>query len=106
MTLRTYILNLYKQTAFLTVLFVSGLGMILYTNGEVIRQANDNDADVPGWFALEFAGAFLAILFWVSAALRSGACLHLLYTLLSVDARLLFLFRLQSWFSGSSMTLR
>ena len=42
--------------------------MILYINGNAIRAANDADADIdiPHWFALEFAGAFLALLFWVS----------------------------------------
>ena len=44
--------------------------MILYYNGDIIRSVNDSDSDVdiPGWFALEFAGAFLAILFWVYKA--------------------------------------
>ena len=41
--------------------------MILYYNGSVIRENRDNDGpDIPDWFSLEFAGAFLAILFWVS----------------------------------------
>ena len=43
--------------------------MILFVNGSLIRYANDNDdldIDVPDWFALEFAGALLAIIFWVS----------------------------------------
>ena len=40
--------------------------MILYVNGSAIRVANNNKMDVSGWYALEFAGAFLAILFWVS----------------------------------------
>ena len=46
--------------------------MILFQNGNAIRQVNDGDFDtndetpeIPGWFALEFAGAFLATLFWV-----------------------------------------
>lgn len=48
--------------------FVSGLGMILYYNGRLIRANRDNDLgpDTPDWFALEFAGSFLALLFWVS----------------------------------------
>lgn len=54
-----------KQTAFLSVLFISALGMILYSNGSTIRIANENDIDIPGWFSLEFAGALLALLFWV-----------------------------------------
>lgn len=61
------ILNTKKQVAFLSMWFVSGLGMILYFNGSVIREIRDNDGpDIPDWFGLEFAGAFLAILFWVS----------------------------------------
>ena len=47
--------------------------MILFVNGNFIRVVNDGDFDtngetpeIPGWFALEFAGAFLATLFWVS----------------------------------------
>lgn len=81
--------------------FVSGLGMILYVNGQSIRVADENDIndDVPGWFALEFAGAFLAILFWVSAALRAGRliclkCKHLNlynYTLQCVDECVLYI---------------
>ena len=42
--------------------------MILFYNGDLIRVINSNDnldVDIPAWFALEFAGAFLAILFWV-----------------------------------------
>ncbi|CAI8050681.1 hypothetical protein GBAR_LOCUS27802 [Geodia barretti] len=54
-------------TAFFSVLFISSLGMILFYNGDLIRVINSNDnldVDIPAWFALEFAGAFLAILFW------------------------------------------
>ena len=42
--------------------------MILFWNGNFIREINDEDdaPDIPGWFSLEFAGAFLALLFWVS----------------------------------------
>ena len=55
------------KAAFLSVIFLTALGMILYDNGEVIREAhkNDFDDDVPKWFNLEFAGAFIATLFWV-----------------------------------------
>ena len=41
--------------------------MILFTNGQLIRVANDISVTVPDFFALEFAGAFLATLFWVSS---------------------------------------
>ena len=47
---------------------MSSLGMILYWTGSLIRTINDQDnvdIDIPDWFSLEFAGAFLALLFWV-----------------------------------------
>ena len=55
------------QMVFLNAIFLTGLGMILFLNGNVIRQINDAifDIDVPAFYALEFAGAFLATLFWV-----------------------------------------
>lgn len=93
--------------------FVSGLGMILYVNGQSIRVADDNDIndDVPGWFALEFAGAFLAILFWVSAALRAGRLIcikykHYNYSLQCVDECVLYIMILSDSGHGSLVLLR
>ena len=49
--------------------------MILFNNGNIIRLVNSEDVydnlDIPGWFALEFAGAFLAVLFWVHELKKS-----------------------------------
>ena len=50
--------------------------MILFYNGNFIRVINSNDnldVDIPAWFALEFAGAFLAILFWVGISIIYSA---------------------------------
>lgn len=56
------------QTSFLSIWFVTGLGMILYCSGDMIRQYNEDEIDnaPPDWFNLEFVGAFMATLFWVS----------------------------------------
>ena len=46
--------------------------MILFVNGQEIRlyyKEKDqlpDDVHIPAWFSLEFAGALLAALFWVS----------------------------------------
>ena len=48
--------------------------MILFSNGENIRAA-DEFFVVPGYFALEFAGALLATFFWVSTILISDTLL-------------------------------
>ncbi len=56
------------QASFLSMFFATGLGMILYYNGSLIRQlieGDDQDSELPEWFILEFAGAFLATVFWV-----------------------------------------
>ena len=64
-----------QQAGFLSVWFVSGLGMILYNTGMLIRFVKDNDdsitrnVEIPDWYSLEFAGAFLALLFWVGVFL-------------------------------------
>ena len=75
-SVRFFVNDTRGQTAFLSVLFLSSLGMILYNNGDVIRTINDDDTfkdvDIPAWFALEFAGAFLAVLFWVCALAAGG----------------------------------
>lgn len=58
-------------TSFLSVLFLTGLGMILYFNGDSIREVRqeleedfDMDINIPEYFKLEFAGAVLATFFW------------------------------------------
>ena len=51
--------------AFSSVLFISSLGMVLYVNGSAIRDSNREDSTIPGWFVLEFVGAFLALFCWV-----------------------------------------
>ena len=74
-----YIFNKDDQTSFLNVFFLTGLGMTVYSAGNMIRQGvvvNDDpfssfpstniDVFVPAGFALLFAGSFLAILFWVN----------------------------------------
>ena len=45
--------------------------MILYYNGNIIRviNSNYNNVEISAWFALEFVGAFLAILFWVGISI-------------------------------------
>ena len=75
------------QTAFLSVLFLTGLGMVLYITGDEIRTTAENNPDnddydydddynydydddddnrtVPDWFRLQFAGAIIAAYFWV-----------------------------------------
>ena len=50
------------------VWFISSLGIVVYVTGSLIRTVNDNvdiDVDVPEWYALEFTGAFLGLIFWV-----------------------------------------
>ena len=39
--------------------------MVLYLFIRVFNDEDDVDIYIPGWFALEFAGAFIALLFWV-----------------------------------------
>ena len=73
-TSTTFTLAVFCQAGFLSVWFLSSLGMVLYWNGLFIRVINDEhdvDIDIPGWFALEFAGAFIALLFWVYSL-----CMH------------------------------
>ncbi len=66
------------QVAVLSVLFLTGLGMVLVLLGEVIRDVDqdkgdfkysDYDFSVPAWFRLQFAGALIAALFWVRECL-------------------------------------
>ena len=78
----------WPQAGFLSVSFVSSLGMIAYVTGSLISNVNDNDeldVDIPDWYALECGGAILALLFWVCAIILCIA----IYFSLSV-------FRLQS----------
>ena len=61
------------QTVVLNAFFLTGLGMILFANGNTIRRtfdANESRSetfkiDIPTFYALEFSGALLATLFWV-----------------------------------------
>ena len=50
------------QSSLFMVLFITGLGMILYWNGEIIRQP---DTALPASFKLEFSGAIIATVFSV-----------------------------------------
>ncbi len=56
------------QASFLSIFFVTGLGMILYYNGSLTRRhikGDDEVPELPEWFSLEFVAAFLATVFWV-----------------------------------------
>lgn len=53
----------FTQIAFLSVLFQTALGMILLSIGNVIQEFG---ALVPAWLRLQFTGALIAALFWVS----------------------------------------
>ena len=55
------------QTSFLSVVFITALGMILYFQGQAIRSSNTDNEDVSDWMALAFAGSLIATLFWVSS---------------------------------------
>jgi len=45
----------------LSVLFITALGMILNSTGRSVRGGS-----FPAWVGVEFAGALIATLFWVS----------------------------------------
>ena len=79
------------KAAFLSALFLTGLGMVLYNNSiviHIISEENDSDdgedVSIPAWFSLEVAGAVIAILFWVSVLL-----INLLYQVSDIHCLLL-----------------
>ncbi len=69
-----------SQVAVLSVLFLTGLGMILVLLGDLIRDVDQGKGDfsedywefkprVPAWLRLQFGGALIAALFWVRECL-------------------------------------
>ena len=59
------------QTTFLSALFLTALGYVLIALGIAIQLLEGSN--IPAAFSLEFSGAFLAALFWVSQCRPQGA---------------------------------
>ena len=63
------------KTTVLNVFFLTGLGMVAFVIGlritrinkeNIAREEDGKDTyDIPGWYITEFAGAVIAIFFWV-----------------------------------------
>ena len=73
------------QVVFLNGFFLTGLGMIFFINGLRIQNANDDSVSVPAFFALEFVGAFLATLFWVSSFISDSLSYNVIFGHLMLD---------------------